>query len=361
MTLKSVWRPEDVTADWLTTVLRDRGCLGEDSVTGFTVEPVGTGQMGDSFRFELKLSDEGAVLCPRSVVGKFTAANDQSRATGVTMRTAEVEVNFYREVAPTLPARTPECFFADVDPSTARFVLLLEDLAPREPGDQVIGCSVDESALALEELAKVHAGRWGDTSLEELEWLNRRDEVALSSLASLYPALFEAFVARYSDRLSDGVPRVGERFFPKVEQYLRRPEGPLTIQHADYRVDNLLFGPPGSASVAIVDWQTVTLGAAAADLSYFMGGSLSTDTRRKHEGELVAHYLSALRSLGVSGYSFDDLWLGYRRHAYAGLVMTVGAAILVARTERGDEMFLAMANRHAAHIEDMASEEVLST
>ena len=33
--------------------------------------------------------------------------------------------------------------------------------------------------------------------------------------------------------------------------------------------------------------------------------------------------------------------------------MAVGAAMMVARTDRGDDMFLAMARRHAAHVEDM--------
>ncbi len=46
----------------------------------------------------------------------------------------------------------------------------------------------------------------------------------------------------------------------------------------------------------------------------------------------------------------------YRRYAYAGYVMAVGASMLVERTARGDEMFLTMARRHAAQIEDLGSE-----
>src|SRR5579872_6185251 len=238
-----VWRPEDLTPQWLTATLQDAGQLAGGTVHALSVEPVGTGQMGDSYRLRLEL-DPPTARGPSSLVGKFTAHDELSRTTGVSMRTAEVEVRFYQQVAPHLDARIAKCFFAEVDPETARFVLLLEDLAPRAPGDQVAGCSVDEAALAISELARVHAPLWGDPALERLEWLNRRDEVALDTLASVFPFLWTAFLDRYADRLSETVVRVGDAFFPRIASYLRNQRGPSTVQHADYRVDNLLFGGP---------------------------------------------------------------------------------------------------------------------
>ncbi len=354
-----VWRPEDLSPEWLTVHLADAGLLGGSQVAHFNVEPVGTGQMGDSFRIHLETDPPGDTA-PPSIVGKFTAADEQSRATGVSMRTAEVEVRFYQQVAPTLAARIPACHFADVDPTTARFVLLLEDLAPCRVGDQMAGCTVDEAALALEELAKVHAPRWADPALERLEWLNRRDALVLDTLSAVFPALYAGFVDRYGERISDRVRRVGDGFFPRIGDYLHHRAGPATVQHADFRVDNLLFDPPGSP-VAIVDWQTVTWGPGSADVAYFLGASLAVDVRRANERALVRHYLEAATAWGVVGYGFDDLWLDYRRHAYSGLVMAVGAAMSVARTDRGDEMFLTMAERHAAHVEDVDAGSVLGT
>lgn len=348
-----VWRPEDLTSAWLTASLLEAGLLRDAEVTGFDVEPVGTGQMGDSFRIHLDCP--GSAGCPKTLVGKFTAADDQSRATGVSMRTAEVEVRFYQQVAPTLPARIADCYYADVDPATARFILLLEDLAPLSVGDQVKGCTVDQAASAVEELAKVHAPGWGDPGLERLDWLDRRDEEATAALAAIFPFLYEGFVDRYSARLPDVVRSVGEPFFPRIGEHFVRHPGPRTVQHADYRVDNLLFGDMPGSPVAIVDWQTVTLGPGAADLSYFLGGSLEVDDRRRTEVELLRLYLDALHAAGVEGYGWDDLWRDYRRHAYDGLIMAVGAAMMVARTERGDDMFLAMARRAAAHAQDLES------
>jgi hypothetical protein len=40
--------------------------------------------------------------------------------------------------------------------------------------------------------------------------------------------------------------------------------------------------------------------------------------------------------------------------------MAFAASMLVERTERGDQMFLTMARRHAAHVLDLSSHELLT-
>jgi hypothetical protein len=353
-----VYRPEHVTTQWLNDALS--GVIGENRIESFDVEEVGTGQMADCFRFDLHYAEgRSAPGAPATVVGKFTAAHEQSRTTGVSMRTAEVEVRFYQRFGESLPIRTPACLHAEVDPDTARFVLLLEDLAPARQGDQVTGCSVDEAASALEEMAKLHAPCWGDRSLESVEWLNRRNEQQVALLESIYPAFFAGFVERYGAGIPRPILVVGEPFFQRVGVYLRARADVNAVQHADFRVDNLLFGGP-DGRVAVVDWQTVTLGPPVADLSYFLGGSITVEDRRAHEKDLVDHYHEHLVAAGVHGYRADELWTDYRRYAYSGLVMAVGAAIMVERTERGDSMFLVMAERAAVHALDMESSSLLT-
>jgi hypothetical protein len=356
-----VWRPEQVTPAWLTTVLRQAGTLGGANVVAFDSQGVGTGQMADSFRLSLRY-DADDRRSPTSLVGKFTAADDTSRATGIAMRTSEVEVRFYQEVASTVGVRTPHCYHADVDPATAQFVLILEDMAPARPGDQVAGCSVDEAALALTELAALHAPRWGDPRLDEMEWLNRRTTESNDFGATLLPVLFDGFAARYGGVLEESVLDVGRRLMSGIGAYLHHQPRPWTVQHADYRLDNLLFGTAdGGPPLAVVDWQTVTLGPGVADVSYFLGAGPSVDDRRQNEECLVREYHAALVARGVTDYSFDDCFTDYRRYAYAGYLMAVGASMMVERTRRGDEMFLAMARRHAAQITDLRSHELIPT
>ena len=51
---------DDLTSDWLTDVLRGSGALGDARVTAFTTAPIGTGQMGDSFRIGLTYAGDAA-------------------------------------------------------------------------------------------------------------------------------------------------------------------------------------------------------------------------------------------------------------------------------------------------------------
>ena len=145
-----VQRPEDITAAFLGEVL---GRPVED----FDAQPVGTGQMADSVRYTLKPGGD-----PASVVVKFAAADETSRATGLALRSYEIEVRFYKELAQTVGIRTPRCYYASVDPATGWFTLVLEDMAPAEQGDQMAGCSIDQRvarAGGVGEVARAALGR----------------------------------------------------------------------------------------------------------------------------------------------------------------------------------------------------------
>ena len=84
-------RPSDLTADWLTSVLGA-------TVTDFTVERIGTGQMSECYRVGLSYSDGASG--PASVVLKVAAADPSSRQTGLAMGLYEREVRFYTDIAP---------------------------------------------------------------------------------------------------------------------------------------------------------------------------------------------------------------------------------------------------------------------
>ena len=81
--------------------------------------------------------------------------------------------------------------------------------------------------------------------------------------------------------------------------------------------------------------------------------------RRQHEDDLLRAYYDDLVGAGVSDFSWDECWRDYRRATFAGLVMAVGASMLVERTERGDRMFMAMAQRHAEHALDLGATATL--
>jgi hypothetical protein len=348
----------DVTIEWLTDVLRASGSIVDASVASFVTTPIGTGQMADSVRFTLAYDTE-ELGAPASVVVKLAAADDTSRATGVALRSYETEVRFYQLVAPTVDISVPRCYFADVDGESEWFTLVLEDLAPAVPGDQLAGCSVDEAALALSELAKLHTPRWGDGTLAELPWLHRNTPERVKFGAELIAGLLPGFIDRYTDQLDAELISLGERLMPKIEAWMTEHPQPWTVQHGDYRLDNMLFGGPGSRPLAVVDWQTATYGPPLADASYFLGAGLVEQDRRTNERELLREYYQALMAAGIEGYSWQRCWSDYRRFTFSGFLMAVAASMLVERTPRGDEMFMTMARRHGAHILDLEAEDML--
>jgi aminoglycoside phosphotransferase (APT) family kinase protein len=116
----------------------------------------------------------------------------------------------------------------------------------------------------------------------------------------------------------------------------------------------MLFGTvDGGYPLAVVDWQTVVWGPPAFDAAYFLGAGLQVEDRQRHERALLRRYHEGLRARGVRDYGWDDLWRDYRRYAFGGFLMAIGASVMVVQTPRGDEMFLTMIRRHAAQIDDL--------
>jgi len=339
----------DLTPAFLTEVLA--GAAGGAMVIDVGTALVGTGQLGECVR--LTLTYDRDTTGPATLVAKLPSTDDNSRGAAAVVRAYEIEVSFYRDLRAGLSVRTPACFHAWLDVESNDFVLLLEDIAGGTQGDQLTGCSVDEAAAAVAQLPGLHAPRWGDTSLEQLEWLHRSTEANSAMFSDIIRSLYPGFLARYTDRLSPDVVKLSEQVVEALDTLNADRPGPWTIAHSDFRLDNLLFQPDEPQDpVVVVDWQTCGYGPGVSDLSYFIGGSLQTDDRRSSETDLVRDYHQRMQSAGVD-IGWDDLWSQYRRYTVAGLIMAIAASMLVKRTDRGDEMFLAMAERAGRHALDL--------
>jgi hypothetical protein len=341
--LPVIHRADDLSAAWLSDALGT-------SVATFSVAPIGDGHMSDSYR--VALGYEAGSVGPESVVGKFAAADDTSRATGVHMGAYEREVRFYQEIAPRLGdgAPVPRAYVADRDTEAGWFTLLLEDAAPAEQGDQIAGCSIEQARLAVTELAKVHAPLFRDAGVAETPWLNQPWPLSSALVGHLLPGYFE----RYGEQIATEHQEVIRRFVPTIDAFMADRSGALGVVHGDYRLDNMLFGGAGAArSLTVVDWQTVVCGPVVRDASYLLGTSLSVADRRAAEKDILRDYHAALEANGVKGFSWEDIWEGYRRESFYGVLIFVASSMLVKQTERGDRMFTTTIARAAQQILDL--------
>ncbi len=344
--------PGEVTTEWLEAVLRHAG--HDVDLADFRASAVGTGQVGQNVRFELNYArGEG----PGSIVGKFASDDPESRQTGIALSNYLREVRFYQELQPTLDIQTPKALFADIDPESHAFVLMMEDLAPAVQGDQIAGCGPEQAEIAMIELARLHGPRWNDPKLRQLSWLGVQDDESAAMVKGLWDSVFPGFKERYAQRLKPEHLQLVDALAERFGSYVSRGDGPLTVTHGDYRLDNMLFGGP--YPVAVVDWQSPGLGTGTADAAYFMGTALEADQRRECEQALLDAYYSTLSSYDIGGYSRAECERDYIRSSFAGLVMAVIASMIVGQTPRGDEMFMAMARRSADMALDLGALESL--
>lgn len=353
--------PEALGAQQLTAYLQSSELLHDGQVTSVEQKIIGTGKMGDNARFTLHYEGEQG-SAPNSLIAKFPAADEHARAMAGAHGAYYNEVMFYRELAAGTPMRTPKIYGSELSEDRTSFLLLMEDMAPAEPGSNLLGESREHASLALAQAAKLAAAYYGDSSLADRDHVvsAARDDGGTFG-QSLMEQCWPGFVDRFGNGLSPECIAFGEHYVGNVGHFVCRLQGPKTLVHGDFRSENILFAPAGdahTAQVTIVDWQTASESSVAADAAYFLGGSVASDDRRVWERELIEEYHRSLSQAGV-GITFQDCWEQYREYAMHGLMITVLGASFSSADERSDRMFLAMIQRHLQHCVDVDAREFL--
>ncbi|MBI4693650.1 MAG: phosphotransferase [Gammaproteobacteria bacterium] len=330
--------PEDVTPAWMTDVLARRGLEAE--VARIDTEPVGTGQLGETCRFTLGYRGTPDPRAPHALVGKFPSANALAAETGKTMGFYRSEVMFYRELAHRTEIRTPEVYLAEIDEGND-FVLIFEDLAPAQAGDQMRGCTPEQARAALSEAALLHSAFWNDAELMRQPWLYVPEGAQGFYTTEMIERSWDHVKKNYGGRLAPEVVAVCEKYV-RNHAYWNRPRPlPKCFSHNDFRPDNMLFGKPGER-VAVVDWQTSNFLGSGMDVAYFLAAIFEPEVRRANERALLRGYYDELVGHGVRDYSFDALLRDYAHYSFAMIAVAVAAFLIVKQTDRGDRLFLHM-------------------
>ena len=213
-------------------------------VHSLTVEPIGTGQTGASFRLHL----DGDGGCPEHpgrprpppVIGpprERVAAGYRN------------EVGFYTVFRDRVRIRTPRCWHAEISEDLCSFVLLLDDLAPARPGVQADGCTVDQAVDAVRNLAGLHAPVWNDPSLyDQRDWLTAMIGQRAAFLGGITEGAGRAVPgALYGPELGDDADTLRRR--PRSPGAGGDRHGVAGLVHGDYRLDNLMFPEHGDGVV----------------------------------------------------------------------------------------------------------------
>ena len=343
------WFPVDplsVTAGWLSEILDAdvRQCRLEQI-------GIGVGLLGRVYRAHL----EGPDVQP-SVVVKFPTLDQRARSTVCQdMGLYRRETCFYREIGLDNPLPPARPYFVGFDETTHDFVLVLEDLGRLRVADQLLGCTVADAGTVVDAIARHQAYWWENDRLATLPWLKAYTAPPMPAMVvANFHAAWPRFLDTIGADLSAELRSFGERFTTLVPWYLEQiTRGPRTFLHGDLRLDQLFFGvDPSHPPVTALDWQLSAVGRGAYDLAYFLSQSLSTETRRSCETELIERYAQRLAEHGID-YPTADLHRDYRlTTAWCFGYPVIGAGQVDITNDRQRQLLLTMLNCAAQAIED---------
>jgi hypothetical protein len=323
----------------------------------------GEGFTGDLARLTVRY--EGGDGPSTMVVKIPTTAND-NRSGSEMLGVYEREVRMYQQILPALGAPVPSLYYADVDanpdwekqmdaierlerlpvwflrfvawvlqrfvtPTPRGSVLILEDLAPAEIGDQVAGASLERVGRVLEAAAGVHAATWGDKAPRPGPWLVSGG-VAPKFFQASFLGTRKKFLKSEGRNVSSHMKALLEQMGTDGIERGRRihRDLPQCLVHGDLRLDNIFFA--GDDVAALIDWQLTRTGPAVVDVAYFIAGSVDPDVAESEIDDLLARYHAALVAGGVDDYPFERFLVDYED----GLMAVLGSLTAVELLDMGD-------------------------
>lgn len=315
--------PDDVTVAWAQRIVSCHRPGARVSAAEVLSVDVGT-----TTRVRIAVQHDAPGF-PHRWFAKLPSLSWRARCITALPRLPQAEARFYREVAAEVPVLHPSVLAGQTRPGRGT-TLVLEDVTETgasagSPGDV---WTAAQAGLAVEELARLHARMWERPSLDgRYAWLAgpvRRLEDALGS--ALAVPLMRRGLERAGDAVPSGLHGAALGYARRRRRWMRfLADGPRTLIHHDVHPGNFFWrdGRPG-----LLDWHLVRIGEGIGDVAYFLGTALLPETRREHEGRLLARYRDVLVGCGVPAPAPDALARRYRAHlVYPFEAMVVTLAV----------------------------------
>jgi hypothetical protein len=237
------------------------------------------------------------------------------------------EAQFYRQLASALGTPPLVRCLAAIEEGSGddAGTVVLEDLrATHDHPPWPIPPSRKQCEMALDALVRVHAQWWESPALGSSVGQLQTTE-SLTSMVQGIAAHLPDFFNAFGDALTTEARHIYERVFgSSLRPWLRLTEPrALTVIHGDAHTWNFLFPRSGEGAAFLIDWQLWHVDLGARDLAFFMALHWYPSRRREFERPLIHYYHDGLLKQGVENYSFDELWLDYRRCVVRNLTIPI--------------------------------------
>lgn len=291
-----------VTAAWLTEVLKTKRALTNGCVGSVTVEPR-HGTNSRMARLHLNYEERAEGDLPASLMLKIVLTEPGEFGPS--------EVDYYTRDYVDLPdAPIPTCYHAAYSAGQHAYHLLLEDLTTTHRANWETTPTPAYGHSLAEGLAVLHAHWWNRVHAPAAQIERHMAEVRpgfeplLADTKGVIPA---AWVEALHQIM---------RAHPAAMHARLAQDDHFTLIHGDPNPGNILTPTNGKGRVYLVDRQpfdwSFTEWLGASDLAYLMALRWEPELRRQLEMKVLRHYHAVLQRRGVTGYSWEQLLYDYK-------------------------------------------------
>ncbi|KAI0595021.1 kinase-like domain-containing protein [Biscogniauxia sp. FL1348] len=324
--------PSEVTAEWLGSVIGHKVKSIE-----LTRQIFGT---ASKLFYTIEYADEVADpnsrpkhICVKGVFDPEMVANQPW-----TVSLAQREADFFTKIAPLIKNMGyPKGWWGGT--SKEQGIAIMSDLV-REGctfAPEVASYPVEKVLDGAAQIAGLHAQFWGKSEAD-YPWIWNNYDPAMTFMVSQWDKVApEVGRIRMPEYLMDG-PRIIKAL---EKYYTKRNPKFRTLLHGDTHIGNIYFDAEGHTR--FLDWSAFHFASCFHDLVYFMTALLTIEDRRKHEMEVLDHYLKTLHECGGPKFDRNDpeLMIEYRRSFMTNIIWPIcpkglqseeRVAVLCART-----------------------------
>jgi hypothetical protein len=308
-----------ITAEWLTSVLMRSGALTSGAVAAFDVDR-GQGNWSTSARLNVRYANGSHGALPQRLFLKMVNADLEDEFFGPS------EVAYYtHDYEDVEGAPLVRCYDAVYSQEERRYHLLLSDHSETHVEAAEKAPSLGYGLALAEGLARMHACWWGAQRLADAgakihgaKHIRRFVEIAEPGAGHI--------IGQFSAELEPHWPDAIRTLFAHHPQAIierTRNDNGFTLVHGDVGHNNILVPREGDRPIYIIDRQpfdwSLTTWLGVYDLAYPMVLDWEVEARRRLETPILKHYHLWLTKKGVRDYSWEQLYDDYRLSVAMGV------------------------------------------
>jgi len=315
---------DQVTTEWLTSVLSNSNALSHGAVTAFDVD-TGRGNWSTNASLSVQYTNGSQGALPQRLFLKMVSTGSKEEYFGSS------EVTYYtNDYVDVEDAPLVHCYDAAYSEEKRRYHLLLDDLSETH-FEAYNKTPTLEYGLALAEgFAAMHARWWGADRLAQMEAsIHSAEHIRRFVDINSEPGVGH-ILNQYTAELEPHWPNAIRMLCAKLLQVIierTRDDNGFTLIHGDAGSYNILVPRNGDRPIYILDRQpfdwSLTTWLGVYDLVFATVLPWEVEVRRRLEMPILRHYHEQLIKRGVTGYPWERLLDDYRLSVAMGVYIAI--------------------------------------